>query len=450
MKGRFEWWNEWFEKKQKYARTDQKQMDEDRFNSVCVGTGLPNIHQKSTFSFHDVQDGADRFLGMSPSGEKPFARVYTRLGNPSTEYLEKKIFQLECAHIIDKALAADEKEPTIGVYVFASGMAAISTTLMGFIKPGDGLIVGNVYGCTDSFVRYLEERFNVHVYFTDTTKVENVANLMKEHPEVVAVLLESPSNPTLEISDIEAISKITEANEALLIVDNTFCSPYLQQPFRLGADIVIHSMTKYINGHSASIAGVALGPYSYFSGELFMAYKDFGPTPSPFDSWLNSYSIQDLGLRQKAQVKTAKKIAKFLEEHPMVESIIYPGLESHPQYELAKKQMRGPGAMISFHVKGGFDTGVKLMNYFARQDTPMELAVSLGSVISYIEHPASMTHGVVPEEVRNERGITNSLVRLSVGAEGFTTLRDALNEGLHLAANSNELDGTKDDVLMFG
>jgi cystathionine beta-lyase/cystathionine gamma-synthase len=273
---------------------------------------------------------------------------------------------------------------------------------------------------------------------------------MKEHPEVVAVLLESPSNPTLEISDIEAISKITEANEALLIVDNTFCSPFLQQPFRLGADIVIHSMTKYINGHSASIAGVALGPYSYFSGELFMAYKDFGPTPSPFDSWLNSYSIQDLGLRVKAQVKTAKKIAKFLQEHPMVESIIYPGLESHPQHELAKKQMRGPGAMISFHVKGGFDTGVKLMNYFARPDTPMELAVSLGSVISYIEHPASMTHGVVPEADRNARGITNSLVRLSVGAEGFTTLRDALNEGLHLAASSSKLDGSKDDVLMFG
>jgi methionine-gamma-lyase len=329
-------------------------------------------------------------------------------------------------------------------------MAAISTTLMGFIKPGDGLIVGNVYGCTDSFVRYLQDRFNVNVYFTDTTKVENVEKLMKEHPEVVAVIIETPSNPTLEISDIEAISKITEANEALLMVDNTFCSPYLQQPFRLGADIVIHSMTKYINGHSASIAGVALGPYSYFSGELFMAYKDFGPTPSPFDSWLNSYSLQDLGLRVKAQVKTAKKIAKFLIDHPMVEAVHYPGLESHPQHKLAKKQMRGPGAMIAFHVKGGFDTGVKLMNYFARPETPMELAVSLGSVISYIEHPASMTHGIIPEEDRNARGITNSLVRLSVGAEGFTTLRDALDAGLHVAANNSELDGSKDDVLMFG
>ena len=450
MKGRFEWWNEWFEKKQKYARTDEKQLDEDRFNSICVGTGLPNIHQKSTFAFRDVQDGADRFLGMSPSGEKPFARVYTRLGNPSTEYLEKKIFQLECSHIIDKALAADETEPTIGAFVFSSGMAAISTTLMGFIRPGDGLIVGNVYGCTDSFVRYLDNRFGVNVYFTDTTKTENVAELIKEHPEVVAVLLETPANPTLEISDIEAISKVTEAEEILLIVDNTFCSPFLQQPFRLGADIVIHSMTKYINGHSASIAGVALGPYPYFSGEMFAAYKDFGPTPSPFDSWLNSFSLQDLGLRVKAQVKTAKKLVKFLDEHPLVKSIHYPGLESHPQYELGKKQMRGPGAMIAFEVKGGFEAGVKLMNYFARPDTPMELAVSLGSVISYIEHPASMTHGGIPEEDRIARGITDTLVRLSVGAEGFKTLRDALNAGLHEAVPSKDLNKSKDEELMVG
>ena len=436
MIGRFEWWQNWFEKKQKYARTDQKQMDEDRFNTVCVGTGLPNIHQKSTFNFKDVQDGADRFLGMSPSGEKPFARVYTRLGNPNTEYLEKKIFQLECSHIIDKALEADEPDPTIGAFVFASGMAAITTTLMGFIRPGDGLVVGNVYGCTDSFVRYLQDRFGVHVYFTDTTKTENIANLFEHHPEIVAVLLETPANPTLEISDIEAISKITEANEALLMIDNTFCSPFLQQPFRLGADIVIHSMTKYINGHSASIAGVALGPYEYFSGDLFMAYKDFGPTPSPFDSWLNSFSLQDLGLRVKAQTETAKKLAAFLESHPMVDHIYFPGLKSHPQHELAKKQMREPGAMIAFELKGGFEAGVKLMNYFAGHDTPMELAVSLGSVITYIEHPASMTHGGIPEEDRLERGITDSLVRLSVGAEGFTTLRDALDVGLHLAQES--------------
>ncbi|MFT7114374.1 MAG: methionine-gamma-lyase [Candidatus Azotimanducaceae bacterium] len=433
MKGRFAWWPNWVEKKNKYGKTCEPFMDEDQFNAVAVGTGLPDISQRSTFNFKNVQDGADRFLGISSSGEKPFARVYTRLGNPSTEYLEKIMFKLECGHYIENALEADETEPIIGTLVFASGMAAISTTIMGFIKPGDGIVVGNVYGCTDSFMRYLNERFGIDIYFSDTTNPAIIESLIAKHPHICAVLLESPVNPTLEITDIKAIAEITEPNEVLLIVDNTFCSPYLQQPFRLGADIVIHSMTKYVNGHSSSIAGVALGPYEYFSTDLFIAYKDFGATPSPFDSWLNSLCVQDLGLRVKYQSEAAQIVAEFLEKHPLVSKVTYPGLPSHPQHEIAKKQMRNGGAMITFEVKGGFDTGVNLMNYFARPDTPMELAVSLGSVISYIEHPASMTHSVVPEIARSERGISDSLVRLSVGAEGAKTIMNALDDGLKQA-----------------
>ncbi|MCT4666033.1 MAG: aminotransferase class I/II-fold pyridoxal phosphate-dependent enzyme [Flavobacteriales bacterium] len=433
MKGRFDWWPNWVEKKNKYLRSEEKQLNADVFNAICSGTGLPSIHQKSTFKFRNVQDGADRFLGVSPSGEKPFARIYTRLGNPNTEYLEKVLFQLECKHLIDDALANDEKEPTIGTLVFSSGMAAISTTIMGFVKPGDALVFGNVYGCTDSFARYLEERWGVEVHFVDATNTEAVKALFEKHHNIAALFVETPDNPTLRMCDIEALSQITEADEALLIVDNTFCSPYLQQPFRLGADIVIHSLTKYVNGHSASIAGAALGPFEYFSNDLFLAYKDFGPTPSPFDSWLNSLSVQDLGIRMEAQCGTAQKLAEFLENHPKVDQIWYPGLESHPDHELCKTQMRNGGGMIAFELKGGFDAGVSLMNYFARPETPMELAVSLGSVISYIEHPASMTHSVVPEEERCLRGITNSLVRLSVGTEGFTVLRDALAEGLDLS-----------------
>ncbi|MCC5920396.1 MAG: aminotransferase class I/II-fold pyridoxal phosphate-dependent enzyme [Cyclobacteriaceae bacterium] len=432
MKNRLEWWPQWFEKKQKYARTTEKQMDQDRFNAICAGTGLPAIHQKSTFKFENVADGANRFLGNSPSGEKPFARIYTRLGNPNTEYLEKVLFQLDCQHIIDEALAADEREPTIGSLVFASGMAAISSTIMGFIRPGDALVVGNVYGCTDSFMRYLQNRFGIEIHFTDATNTENIQQLFAQHDNIVAVLLESPDNPTLRLADIEAISKITEANEALLIVDNTFCSPYLQQPFRLGTDIVIQSLTKYVNGHSASIAGVAIGPFEFFNHDLFLVYKDFGATPSPFDSWLNSLCLQDLGIRMEAQTKNAIHLAQFLEAHPKVKRVWYPFLESHPDYEVARKQMRNGGGMISFELKGGYDAGVALMNYFARPDTPMELAVSLGSLISYIEHPASMTHSVVPEADRCERGITDSLVRLSVGTEGVSILQKALDEGLNL------------------
>ncbi|HEX7413229.1 MAG TPA: aminotransferase class I/II-fold pyridoxal phosphate-dependent enzyme [Bacteroidia bacterium] len=432
MKGRFNWWAEWIKRKHAYAHTSEKQMDADRFNAICAGTGLPNIHQKSTFKFKDVADGASRFLGNSPSGEKPFARIYTRLGNPNTEYLEKVLFQLECAHIIDNALAKDEKTPTIASLVFASGMAAITTIIMGFVKPGDAIVVGNVYGCTDSFMRFLQTRFGIEIFFTDATNTTNIKTLLEKHANIAAVFIETPDNPTIAVCDIEAISKLTEATETMLIVDNTFCSPYLQQPFRLGADVVVHSLTKYVNGHSASIAGAALGPYEFFSKDVYPVYKDFGPTPSPFDSWLNSLSIQDMGVRMEHQCATAQKLAEFLEAHPKVNRVWFPGLKSHPHYSVAQKQMRNGGAVISFDLKGGYEAGVNMMNYFARPDTPMELAVSLGSVISYIEHPASMTHSAIPEEDRLTRGITASLVRLSVGVEGFSTLSKALNAALSL------------------
>ena len=432
MKGRFNWWKEWIAKKHLYTKSTDKFLDADKFNSICAGTGLPNIHQKSTFKFKDVADGAARFVGKSPTGEKPYARIYTRLGNPNTEYLEKVLFQLECQHIIDNALQHDEKTPTIASLVFASGMAAITTVILGFVKPGDAIIVGNVYGCTDSFMRFLQNRFGIEIHFVDATDPENIKKVFDAHSNVCAVLIESPDNPTLQLCDIEAISKYTEENEALLIVDNTFCSPYLQQPFRLGADIVVHSLTKYVNGHSTSIAGAALGPYECFSKEVYPVYKDLGPTPSPFESWLNSLTIQEMGVRMEHQCKTALRIAEFLESHPKISKVWYPGLKSHAQHDLCKKQMRNGGAVISFEVKGGYEAGVKLMNYFARPDTPMELAVSLGSVISYIEHPASMTHSVVPEEDRNLRGITNSLVRLSIGVEGYSILANALDQGLNL------------------
>lgn len=431
MKGRFNWWPEWIKRKKAYAQSVEKQLNEDKFNAICAGTGLPNIYQKSTFKFKDVADGAARFIGNSPSGEKPFARIYTRLGNPNTEHLEKVLFQLECQHIIDNALKNDEQTPTMASLVFASGMAAITTVILGFVRPGDAIIVGNVYGCTDSFMRFLQKRFGIEIIFVDATKAENIEQAIDAHPNIVAVLIESPDNPTLQLCDIEAISKYTEPEEIMLIVDNTFCSPFLQQPFRLGADVVVHSLTKYVNGHSASIAGAAIGPFEFFSKEVYPVYKDLGPTPSPFDSWLNSLTLQEMGVRMKHQCDTAQRIAEFLEAHPKIERVFYPGLKSHTQNDLCKKQMRNGGAVISFEVKGGFDAGVKLMNFFARNDTPMELAVSLGSVISYIEHPASMTHAVVPEEDRILRGITNSLVRLSIGVEGYSILADAIDAGLN-------------------
>jgi methionine-gamma-lyase len=397
------------------------------------------------FRFRSVKDGADRFIGRSKHGEKPFARIYTRLGNPTTEYLERVLFRLDCQHMIDKALDADESEPTVGSLVLASGMGAISSTILSLVKSGDAVIAGNVYGCTDSLLRNLDAKFNVKAVFIDMTKTEQVENALAAHPNAAVVFLESPENPTLGIADIRAISRLTDRHEAALVIDNTFCSAYLQQPFRLGADFVMQSLTKYINGHSTSIGGHVMGPFPFMTNELFVMAKDLGPTPSPMDSWLNSLCIQTLPQRIDTACHTADRLARWLSAHPRVERVFYPGLQSHPQNHLVGRQMKNGGAMIALELEGGFDPAVELMNYFARHDTPAELGVSLGAVISYIQHPASMTHSVVPKEARLERGITDGLVRLSVGLEGFDTLRDAFDEGLHLAY---EKAGKKHEALV--
>lgn len=429
----FAWWDWWQERKDKYLLTDEPFLDRDRFASICVGTGLPEIQQRSTFKFRNVRDGANRFLGHSSSGEKPFARIYTRLGNPTTEYLERVLFQLDCQHMVDAALAADEKEPTVGSMVLASGMGAISTTLLSLLDSGDAIIAGNVYGCSDSLMRSMSKKWGIAWHFTDMTDIAAVAATLRAHPETRVLFVESPDNPNLGIADLRALGKLARNHGALLVVDNTFCSAYLQQPFRLGADIVIQSTTKYVNGHSTSIGGHVLGPWRFMKEDFFVMAKDLGPTPSPMDSWINSLCIQTLPQRIDASCENAQALAQFLESQSRVSRVWYPGLRSHPQYALAKKQMRRGGGVISFELEGGYEPAVRLMNYFARHDTPMELAVSLGSVVSYIQHPASMTHSVVPEADRLARGITDGLVRLSVGLEGLSTLINGFEEGLRVA-----------------
>ncbi|HMA29373.1 MAG TPA: aminotransferase class I/II-fold pyridoxal phosphate-dependent enzyme, partial [Thermoanaerobaculia bacterium] len=290
---RYSFWDWWIDRKTRWVRDEEKQLPEGLFRALAAGTGLPPIHQRSTFPFHSVKDGADRFLGMSRGGERPYARIYTRLGNPTTEYLERVLFRLEAEHVIEKALAEDETEPTIGCLICASGMGAISALLLSLVRSGDAVLAGNVYGCTDSFLRGVA-KFGVGSVFCDTGDLAAVEAALDAHPEVSAVFLESPENPTLRLADIEAISRLTEERGILLVVDNTFCSPYLQQPFRLGADFVVHSLTKFVNGHSTSVGGAVLGPFRFMKETLFPWYKDLGATPSPFDSWLNSMTVQSL------------------------------------------------------------------------------------------------------------------------------------------------------------
>ena len=427
--GRWPWWDWWMDRKRRWVRDAERQLDEGLFRAIAAGTGLPPIYQRSNFAFRSVRDGADRFLGMTKRGERPFARIYTRFGNPTTEYLERVLFQLEAHHVVEKALAENEPEATIGALIFGSGMGAISTLALSLVRSGDAVLAGSLYGCTDSLLRSLS-RFGVEAVFCDMGNLRSVRAALDAHPNVAAVFVESPENPTLRLADIEAISRLTEERGALLVVDNTFCSPYLQQPFRLGADFVVHSLTKYVNGHSTSIAGAVLGPFRFMKGDFFGWYKDLGATPSPFDSWLNSMAVQSLATRQKEQCTSAERIAFFLRHHPAVSHVYFPGFADFPQAELVRRQMRNGGAIVSFDLAGGQEAGERLMNYFARRDTPMELAVSLGSAISYIQHPASMTHAAVPEADRLARGITPGLIRLSVGLEGPDVLMDHLDRGL--------------------
>jgi methionine-gamma-lyase len=426
---RWQWWAWWLDRKNRWVRDPEPQLAEGVFRALAVGTGLPPIYQKSNFAFRSVRDGAERFLGMTKGRERPYARIYTRLGNPTTEYLERVLFQLEAHHVVEKALAVDEPEPTIGALIFSSGMGAVSTLLLSLVRAGDAVLAGNVYGCTDSLLRNLS-RFGIEAVFCNMGDTREVAGALDRHPNISVVFIESPENPTLRLADIEAISRLTEERGIVLVVDNTFCSPYLQQPFRLGADFVVHSLTKYVNGHSTSVAGAVLGPFRSMKENVFAWYKDLGATPSPFDSWLNSSAIQSLAIRQKEQCASAGKIATFLRDHPAVAHVFYPGFADFPQAELARKQMRTGGALVAFDLRGGQRAGENLMNFFARKDTPMELAVSLGSAISYIQHPASMTHASIPEEDRLARGITPGLIRLSVGLEGADVLIEYLDRGL--------------------
>jgi methionine-gamma-lyase len=424
-------WEWWLDRKERWVRDPEPQLPEGLFRSIAAGTGLPPIYQRSTFSFKNVRDGADRFLGRAKGGERPFARIYTRLGNPTTEYLERQLFRLEAHHVIEKALAADEREPTIGCLISSSGMGSIATLLLSLLRSGDSVLAGNIYGCSDSLLRALS-KFGVGYHSVDMSDLAQVAARLDSHPEIGAIFLETPENPTLAVSDIEAVSRLAQPRGVALIVDNTFCSPYLQQPFRLGADFIVHSLTKYVNGHSTSMGGALLGPFRFLKEVLFPWYKDLGTTPSPFDSWLNGMTLQSLAVREQAACDSAGEVARYVRNHPAVAAVHYPGFEDFPQARVVKKQMRNGGAMIAFELEGGFSAGETLMNYFARKDTPMELAVSLGSAISYIQHPASMTHAVVPEADRALRGITPGLVRLSVGLEGADVLIEHLGRGMKL------------------
>ena len=370
------------------------------------GTLAMPIYQTSTFIFDSAEQGGRRFA-LEEAGY-----IYTRLGNPTTTVLENKIAALE------------EGEAGIAT---SSGMGAISSTLWTVLKAGDHVVTDKtLYGCTFALMNHGLTKFGVEVTFVDTSNLDEVKKAMKENTRVV--YLETPANPNLKIVDIEALAKIAHTNpNTLVIVDNTFATPYMQKPLTLGADVVVHSVTKYINGHGDVIAGLVITNKALADQIRFVGLKDMtGAVLGPQDAYYIIRGMKTFEIRMERHCKNARKVVEFLNNHPKIEKVYYPGLETHPGYEIAKKQMKDFGAMISFELKGGFEAGKTLLNSLKL----CSLAVSLGDTETLIQHPASMTHSPYTKEEREAAGITDGLVRLSVGLENVEDIIADLEHGL--------------------
>jgi cystathionine beta-lyase len=352
------------------------------------------------------------FVQEAPGVNKGYD--YARTGNPTRATLENIIAELE--------------QGKVGV-AFGSGLAAIDAVLK-LLKAGDEILaVDDIYGGAFRLFTHIYEKFGITVNYVDTTNVENVFNAVTE--KVKLIWIETPTNPTLKISDIAAIAKIAKANRCLLCVDNTFASPALQQPLTLGADIVVHSATKYLGGHSDLIAGLVVTKDEELGAKIKFIQNASGAILSPFDSWLVIRGIETLHLRVKQHCSNALAIAKFLEIHPAVDKVYYPGLVTHPNHNIAKQQSKGFGGIVSFTLKNDTeDAAVQLVSatkYF-------KLAESLGGVKSLLCHPANMTHKSIPAQKRRAAGVADSLVRLSVGHEDAEDLISDLEQALQKAS----------------
>ncbi len=370
------------------------------------GTLSSPIYQTSTFIFDSAEQGGRRFA-LEEEGY-----IYTRLGNPTCTAVEQKVASLEGGEACVSA---------------SSGMGAITSAIWVCVQAGDHIVAGKtLYGCTYAFLEHGLKRYGVDVTFVDLRDPENVRKAMR--PNTKLVYVETPANPNMYLADIETIANIAHAQEGVkVMVDNTYCTPYLCRPLSFGADIVIHSATKFLNGHGDVIAGFVVGTQEYINQVRLLGIKDLtGSVLGPFEAFLINRGLKTLHVRMDRHCSNAQVVAEYLEKHPKVISIAYPGLKSFPQYELAKKYMRMPGSMIAFEVQGGLEAGRKLMNNVHL----CSLAVSLGDTETLIEHPASMTHSPYTPEERAASDISEGLVRLSIGLEDVEDIIADLEQAL--------------------
>ncbi|WP_259779621.1 methionine gamma-lyase [Aestuariispira ectoiniformans] len=356
------------------------------------GALTPPIHMTSTFAFETAEAGAEMFAGERAG------HFYTRISNPTLDLLERRLASLENA---EAGLST------------ASGMGAITATLWTFIAPGDEIIVDKtLYGCTFAFMRHGLTKFGIKITHVDMSDPANLSAAMSDDTKIV--YFETPANPNMRLVDIEEISKIAHTKGARVVVDNTYATPYLTRPIDLGADLVVHSATKYLGGHGDLVAGAVVGSADDIMQVRLVGLKDMtGAVLSPMNAMLIMRGLKTLHIRMDRHCETADMVARALDAHPMVGNVYFPGLESFAQHELAKKQMSQFGGMIAFELKGDLEDGIKMMNAL----NLIKRAVSLGDAETLIQHPASMTHSTYEPEERLEHGITDGLIRLSVGLE---------------------------------
>jgi methionine-gamma-lyase len=383
------------------------------FNSLLIhggmgvdplGSATMPIYQTSTFAFKSVDDGASCFSGESDG------YIYTRIGNPTIAALERQIAILEKG---------------FGGIATSSGMAAVSTIYMAFLKSGDHIVSTDaVYGPSRSIMESYFRKFGVESSYVNTTNLDAIRKAIQ--PNTRMLYIETPTNPTMEISDLEACCEIAHQHGLAVVVDNTFSSPCLQRPIEFGADVVFHSMTKFINGHADIVAGMIIAKNEELYKMIRAAMVGMGCNMDPHQAYMVLRGVKTLAIRMARAQENAIQVADYLEKHPKVAWVKYPGLKSHPQHALAEKQMDGPGAMISFELKGGLGAGKILMDNVRLA----LLAVSLGGIETLIQHPASMTHSKMSRENREKAGITDGLVRFAVGIEDVEDIINDLEQAL--------------------
>ena len=393
-------------------KLDSLTVKEHPENRTTAPHVLP-IYATSSFDFDDINQGIEIFKNIE-SGH-----AYSRYANPTVDTVAAKIAALESFGLDMEAWAV----------MTSSGMSAIATLLLGTLKTGDKVLSqGNLYGGTTELLKGIFSQFGIETLFADLRNLELVERSLQDDKAVKMLYCETPANPTLACVDIQALSELAHRYGALCAIDNTFATPVLQQPFALGVDYVIHSTTKYLNGHGNSIAGVVVGrDQETMRKGVWRAMKLVGTNCSPFEAWLTNNGMKTLSLRMERHCSNALAVAEFLEKHPAVARVNYPGLASHPDHSLATQQMHGGyGGMLSFELRGGLDAGIACMNRIRF----CSLAPTLGDVDTLILHPASSSHLAVPKEIRLQNGITDGLVRISVGIENVADIVADLEQAI--------------------